>query len=222
MGKKCIPGVICIENMTLFAFVFIFVVVLFLYYNNPMPSFRQNNNNNNTISTTSYLLPTNVGTRSDPFNDPYAPPLKNDGIYFPLDSGDIRGGIPNSRSMINVSHMGGVSQTVAAVPVNVQTRSYNPEYTQIGILNKEGNSNTILPLMGRRVLNGRDKYQYYAISNTGSLNTKLPIKSNGRSCTSEYGCDQLYSNDVVYVEGYKETFNATIYENALLNYIPVI
>ena len=40
----------------------------------------------------------------------------------------------------------------------------------------------ILPLMGRRHMSGRDKWQYYTISNSGSLNTKLPISVNGKSC----------------------------------------
>jgi hypothetical protein len=82
-------------------------------------------------------------------------------------------------------------------------------------------SDKILPLMGRRHMSGRDKYQYYTISNTGNLNTKLPVSVNGRSCTSEYGCDQIMQGDNVYVEGYKETFNATIYETNNFHYLPL-
>jgi hypothetical protein len=75
--------------------------------------------------------------------------------------------------------------------------------------------------MGRRHMSGRDKWQYYTISNSGSLNTKLPISVNGKSCTSEYGCDQILNGDNVFVEGYKETFNATIYENNTFSYLPL-
>ena len=75
--------------------------------------------------------------------------------------------------------------------------------------------------MGRRHMSGRDKWQYYTISNSGSLNTKLPVSVNGRSCTSEYGCDPIMQNDAVYVEGYKSTFNATVYENSSFHYIPI-
>ena len=32
MGKKCIPGVLCIENMTLFLLFFILVVLVYLYF----------------------------------------------------------------------------------------------------------------------------------------------------------------------------------------------
>ena len=74
--------------------------------------------------------------------------------------------------------------------------------------------------MGRRNMAGRDKWQYYTISNTGNLNTKLPISVNGKSCTSEYGCDIINNGDTVYVEGYKDTFRATVYETSTFQYIP--
>ena len=37
----------------------------------------------------------------------------------------------------------------------------------------------------------------------------------------EYGCDQILNGDNVFVEGYKETFNATIYENNTFSYLPL-
>ena len=80
----------------------------------------------------------------------------------------------------------------------------------------------IPPLMGSRVMTGRDKWNYYTISNNGNINTKLPISNQGRSCTNEYGCDEIYNNDTVYVEGYKDVFIATVYESGTLNYIPVL
>lgn len=140
-----------------------------------------------------------------------------------------------------------VPPSSALLPVNMETRGIQNTYNQIGILTKwsgettkrplfsrnrngletpemesEPESRLILPLFGRRHLIGRDKWQYYAISNTGNLNTKLPIRSNGRSCTSEYGCDPLSSGDVVYVEGYNHAFKATIYENTMFSYLPVL
>ena len=47
-------------------------------------------------------------------------------------------------------------------------------------------------------------------------------KANGRSCTQEYGCDELTTGDVLYVEGYNDTFKATIYDNEHFNYIPYL
>ena len=108
--------------------------------------------------------------------------------------------------------------------INIATRGTNQSYSQIGILTRPGiNAETlILPLMGRRLDSGRNKMQYYTISNTGNMNTKLPVSKDGRSCTGEYGCDEIFNGDTVYVEGYADTFKATIYENSRYNYIPSI
>ena len=217
MGKKCIPGIICIENMTLFLLIVVFVMVTYLYY----VVFSKRNNNKETTTTNDKIIvlqdsyrqpvtPPNLfglSTRQDPFNDPYSPPMQNDtAVYFPRDSGDIRG-VPG-----------------IGVPIQIQSRGINTEYQQIGILTRDLNMNgneLILPLFGRRTMTGRDKWQYYTISNTGTLNTKLPVSVNGKSCTSDIGCDMIYNNDTVYVEGYKDVFRATIYENNLLRYLPI-
>jgi hypothetical protein len=54
------------------------------------------------------------------------------------------------------------------------------------------------------------------------MNTKLPLSFNGKSCTGEYGCDDINNGDNVFVEGYNDTFRVTIYENSLFNYIPYL
>lgn len=206
MGKKCIPGVMCIENMTLFLLFVGIILVTYLIFSQHKRYFLQgghmgNDRNSNPVivvqsPSLATIMP--VSGRPDPFNDPYAPPLKTDGLY-PIRSADIRG-----------------------IPVNMQTRGPPANYQQFGILTRmNGNKDLILPLMGRQSMTGRDKYQYYTISNTGSLNTKLPISFHGKSCTSEYGCDNISDGDTVFVEGYSDTFRATVYENNLFQYIPV-
>ena len=41
MGKKCVPGLICIENMTLFILFIILILIIYLWYshtrNNTVP-----------------------------------------------------------------------------------------------------------------------------------------------------------------------------------------
>lgn len=108
----------------------------------------------------------------------------------------------------------------------IETRGPSPSFSQIGILTPEPsvshNTGTlILPLMGRK-LSGREKMQYYTTSNSGNMNVKLPVSKNGKSCTGEYGCDEIYNGDTVYVEGYAEVFKATVYENTRLSYIPYL
>jgi len=196
MPRKCAPGVICIENMTLFVLVAIFILLSTIFYNQYV---RQRKQRTKTI----VVRQSNITTRGDTFNDPYAPPLKNDGLYFRSDSGDIRGVPPPIQ-----------------VPVNIETRGVASSYSQVGILTNSGPETLILPLMGRRHMAGRDKWQYYTISNTGMVNTKLPVSVKGKSCTSEYGCDSIMNGDQIYVEGYNSTFNVTIYDNGTFSYIP--
>jgi hypothetical protein len=211
MGKKCIPGVFCIENMTLFLLFVILVLIIYLwhmYYVKPQDKKEpaQIIVVNSPPQQHQVHAPLGgISARLDPFNDPYAPPLKSDGLYYPPTFGDLRGMIPP-----------------AAVPINMETRGLSTGYQQVGILTRTtGQSDMILPLMGRRNMAGRDKWQYYTMSNTGNLSTKLPVSVNGRSCTSEYGCDNIYNGDVVYVEGYNDTFRATVYENNLFRYLPI-
>ena len=142
-------------------------------------------------------------------SNPYAPPLKVDNALF--------GGFPSISTPV-------VPPRSGLVAINIPTSTANTAYSQTGILTKQGNSGEqmILPLMGRNLLNGRDKWQYYTMTNgAGSINTKLPISVNGKSCTGEYGCDSISSGDIVYVEGYNDTFRATVYENALMQYLPL-
>jgi hypothetical protein len=216
MAKKCIPGLICVENMTLFILVILTISVGYLYW-------KQFSKERTTILPTSPQVhyPLLARDRSGiaqivqtPIVDTASIGLQN--IYSPpLNTIDVRGPVE-------------LPPLPVGLPVNIRTSTANTPYRQIGILTKNvrtGNGATdplILPLFGRNLLNGRDKWQYYTVANSGgaTFNAKLPISVNGRSCTSEYGCDSVSNGDVVYVEGYDDTFRATIYENATLSYIP--
>ena len=212
MAKKCIPGVICIENITLAAFAFLLIVIGYMYY-----IFIVKVQTNIVMDRGAPVIPTmvlgGIATRNVPnvILDPYGPPLRTNDVYFPSDSGDIRG-VPFARP---------IRMPSPGIPVNIETRGLSQDYTQMGILTRE-KDDLILTLMGRRLVSGLDKWQYYTISNTGNMNTKLPIKVRGRNCSGEYGCDCLMSGDIVYVEGYQDTFKATIYENSTFSYIPYI
>mgnify|MGYP001158399738 CR=1 FL=1 len=200
MAKKCLPGVFCIENVTLVSILVILIIGLSAWYminqNELKKQLTSNDINISSKASAPILLP--ISSRQDEFNDPYKPPLKNN-MYHPRDSGDVRG-----------------------IPVNIETRGMPSNYGQVGILTRTNGNEMILPLMGRRTMSGRDKWEYYTISGSGNLNARLPISVNGKNCSGEYGCDEVYDGDVVYVEGYNDTFRATIYENNSLRYIPVL
>ena len=205
-GKKCIPGVICVENMTLFFLFVIVIIMIYMYYNQARQlKLTQNSMSYGGIQPSVIMVAppapvvsslASVSSRNDPLRDYNTPPIKDDGVIIP---------------------------TPVGVPINVPTRGYEEDYKQYGILTRaSGLGEMILPLMGRRSNNSRDKYQYYTMTNSaGNINTKLPISVNGRSCTSEYGCDQISSGDMARVEGYNDTFRATIYESSLMSYLPI-
>ena len=102
------------------------------------------------------------------------------------------------------------------MPINVPTQSIETSYRQVGILT---NGNHILPLMGRPLFTNRDKWNFYTMTDKSNM-IKLPIVYKGKNCTGEYGCQNVYSNDEVHVEGYNDTFKVTMYENDTLRYIP--
>ena len=106
------------------------------------------------------------------------------------------------------------------VPINIRTRGNRlNSYTQIGFLKGVVRTHLIYPLYGRPNDTSRGKWNYYTLNDTG---IKLPINKESRSCTGEYGCDELFDGDNVYVEGIDSVFVATIYENEANRYIPYL
>jgi hypothetical protein len=194
--KKCPPGVICIENVSM-AFIVICVLLIcyLIYYTINNKSSEKSEKiiiNQTTRENIPNFLPSWPYFNTDPLLNPYAPPLKDERYLIPIN----------------------VSTNVGAVDTN---------YRQVGILTPiYGKSkDNILPLMGRPLFTNRNKWQYYSTSNQHN-NVKLPLMYNGRSCTNEYGCDQLNSGDIIYVEGANESYRVTLYDNATIKYLPFI
>ena len=213
--KKCPPGVICVENISMFFMVICVVIIVYLIYNN-MNS--QNIIFNNRPSEKIVIKETqreNVGgglfglswpytnLPSDPLINPYAPPLRDERYFIP-----------------NINYV-----PPGTVPINVQTNigavPENTSYRQLGILTSTNSKGAILPLMGRPVFTNRDKWQYYTMSDQNN-SVKLPVSRNGKSCTNEYGCDRLFNGDTVYIEGLNEAYKITMYDNDTIRYLPAI
>jgi hypothetical protein len=182
MGKKCIPGLFCIGNMTLFLVFLLFLFVLYLY-------FRITDLGTKPVVETKerpiIIMAPPPPPPQNPLTNLYAPPIRNDNYAIPP----------------------------------IATQPFDLNYRQIGILTRQTGSTEILPLMGRRQMSSRDKWQYYTMSGN-NLQVKLPVSVNGKSCTGEYGCNEIFNNDTVYVEGFKDIFIATIYENNSFTYFP--
>lgn len=97
----------------------------------------------------------------------------------------------------------------------------NTAYRQVGILNPHEDVNSVrselLILMGRPLYVNRNKWQYYAITDQRN-ELKLNIRTKGKVGTNEYGVDELYTKDKVFVQGYNKCFIVDLYENDYIQY----
>jgi hypothetical protein len=211
MGKKCIPGVVCFENITIL--VIFIVVLLFFYYfskGNNAAIERQQDHGQILLPPPPLLNPRGgfvfnnsvvmQPRMNDTLLDPYNPPLIDNSPPF----------------MFNNPTQGRI-----LMPINIPTQgSMMEQYIQVGLLTRANGSEMILPLMGQQLYTSRDKWNYYTMSDKNNI-VKLPIYSRGKSCMSDYGCDSLSSGDHVHVEGYNDKFKVTVYDNRLTRYLPV-
>jgi hypothetical protein len=201
---KCPPGVICFENFTFTFIIISLIVIIYFVYSNrssyKIEMKQSTDTNSNPGGSIFGLFPrpsysfSNV--ESDVLMNPYAPPLKDERV---VQVNDVRGG----------------------VPININTRAVDTNYRQVGILKRMNGPEMILPLMGRPLYVGRDKWQYYTMSDSNNQ-IKLPVSFKSRSCTNEYGCDEISNGDTIYVDGIDATFQTTIYDNATMRYLPFI
>lgn len=201
MVKRCPPGVICIENVTIiFVLIVVGFVVLFLKMQHQKEAAVRERVviKEQEYGQSPIQFPMNG--HSDVLMDPYQAPLKDDRVNIhPRDSSDPRG-----------------------IPINTPTQSVDSTYRQVGILTRlNGDGENILPLMGRPLFTNRDKWNFYTMTDKNNM-IKLPITHKGRSCTNEYGCDNMYNGDTVYVEGYNDAFKVTMYDNNVMRYIPYL
>ena len=197
MGRRCPPGVICIENITIVFILIILGIVLYYLKNyiavpaqQPLTVSILSPPESKTVEERSYTL-----DLEDVLMNPYQAPLRND-QRIPT-TGDPRG-----------------------MPINIRTQGEPSTYRQVGILTKN-NGEIMLQLMGKPLLSNRDKWNFYTMNDKNNM-IKLPVTYKSKSCTNEYGCDNIYNGDTVYVEGYNDTFKATIYENQVMQYIPYL
>ena len=214
--KKCPPGVICVENYSMFFIIICILVIVYLIYksmntqnitvnNKPSEKIIIKDTQRENGGWFGGLIPSWPYTNlpSDPLLNPYAPPLRDERYFIPGFNG-----VP-----------------MGAVPINVSTNigAVDTSYRQLGILTPSNGSSkdNIIPLMGRPLFTNRDKWQYYSTSNQHN-NVKLPVSRSGKSCTNEYGCDKLYNADTVYIEGSNEVYRVTVYDNDTIKYLPFV
>jgi len=203
--KKCPPGVICIENLSMFFIISLICIISYILYGN----YKSTNDNEVQSKNYSTGISQYFGlTPNYPYNnlqqnmhkdvllDPREPPYRDERYFMPK-----------------------------SVPINVSTNvgAVDTSYRQMGILTplNSNSKDNILSLMGRPLFTSRQKFQYYTISNQHN-NVKLPVSVKGKSALTEYGVDEVYNGDTVYVEGYNDAFKVTKYENDTIKYLPFL
>jgi hypothetical protein len=208
MSKKCPPGVICIENVSMFFLTIVLLIAVYLIYvfmvknrqaiysHNPSPQIQSQK----IVIQDDRMSGYGYGFGNDVLMNPYVPPLRDE-RYF----------VPSIRPVMPIN----VSTSVSAIDTN---------YRQVGLLTPVGSvsgQDKILPLMGRPLLTNRSMWQYYSMSDQNN-SVKLPIRKGGRSCTNENGCSEMMSGESVFVEGYNQAFKVTLYDNDSIRYIPYL
>ncbi len=204
MVKKCPPGVICIENVSMFFLAIVLFIAFYLIYVFMMKHKQYNIppqiQSQKIVIQDDRTSGFGFGFGNDVLMNPYVPPLRDE-RYF----------VPTNRPIMPIN----ISTSVTAIDTN---------YRQVGLLTPVGSSSgqdKILPLMGRPLLTNRSMWQYYSMSDQNN-SVKLPIRKGGRSCTNENGCNEMMSGESVFVEGYNQAFKVTLYDNDSIRYIPYL
>lgn len=84
------------------------------------------------------------------------------------------------------------------------------EYTPVGYLQQLGDNN-VYPLYGRASRTNVSRWNYHTVTDRLS-NIPLPIQSiDGRDCTLDIGCNELYDGDQVQIKGLTGVFTVTMY-----------
>jgi len=218
MARRCPQGTICFENMTLIVLTLVLVGIGIYVFSNHFTGNGKSRGNAlvQINSQPSILIPSqeppsmlDFGAGGPPFREdvlqnPHAPPLRD-----------------NTTGNTHPVALYNVATRPVGMRVNVPTQSVDATFRQVGILTRVngGSNEMILPLMGRPLFTNRDKWNFYTMSDRQN-SVKLPVLVKGRSGMNEYGCDNVYNGDTVFVEGYNEAFKVTAYDSATVRYLP--
>lgn len=113
-----------------------------------------------------------------------------------------------------------LTRDVRVVPINIQTQHVD-SYKQVGILSSNEEPSKVLPLYGRRTVNGSSKWNYYTSTDSyHSFNISVAYKN--KDCSDEYGCEELTSGEVIEIPAYNTPFTVNMYRLRGPTYIPYV
>lgn len=195
---KCPPGVMCFENYTLIFIVVVCFIILYLIYD----KFHKNMYVKSETST------------EHVYHNP----------FFQHHNQAVQHSTQSGYEVLRPVMKPGISFNNH--PTDTLMNPYTPplqynqphSYRQVGYLKNESYNSKMLPIFAKPIHTRRDKWYYYTIFD----NIKLPIYSNGRKCSSEYGCDSLMNGEAISLENMNEPFTVHMYDNHTLTYDPHI
>ena len=83
--------------------------------------------------------------------------------------------------------------------IGLRTRGFPESFQTIGNLSVGGGK--MLPLYGRRSINGSsDRWNYYTRTNEYNP-VPLPLRHKNRDCMDDIGCPEVFSGDSIHVDG---------------------
>ncbi len=200
--ETCPPGTWCLSPFTgimgLLALVLVFVFAVYILQTKPIqaPYPRESRKGDTTI----VMPPQQEGGGDDRYTRAPEPQrFWNNGPEIPP-----RGAlIPPDGGML----------------INVPTQGFPESYQQMGILKQSDGK--VLPLYGRRVASGADRYNYYTRTDTYNP-VQLPVRFERKDCQDPVGCKEIFSGDSVTIIPTGEQVQATLYRFDGPLYVPNI
>ena len=103
--------------------------------------------------------------------------------------------------------------------IDIPTRGYPDNFTQIGTLVKKGDpnkneNNKILRLFGRQEYPGSNRYEYYTMVNSGHDAIKIPINTKRRY--------ELFDGDIIRIKELKDKYEVNLHRFDAPKYYPDI
>lgn len=216
---QCPRGYICINNFNLLGVV---LIVLFcLYYFNKEAT-RKIYDNIKDLQNENEKIKNNMNDIDDKNKN------KEEVVYYNRDRVAVQDHLyPPLKRNFHID-----SNIQRGIPINIETRGPSESYQQIGMLYKDsindeniksGNNtdSNILPLYGKPTYRGSQQWLYY--TNSDKFNSvKIPINYQGKDCTDDYGCREIYDGDSVSIPSYNGNFKVKIYKFDKPRYLPYV
>ena len=102
--------------------------------------------------------------------------------------------------------------------IGLRTRGFPESFQTIGNLSVGGGK--MLPLYGRRSINGSsDRWNYYTRTNEYNP-VPLPLRHKNRDCMDDIGCPEVFSGDSIHVDGTGEKGLVRLFNMNGPRYVP--